>query len=100
MRMRGPRKKILGPHRRALVHDRQVMGLHMKVHGGRRKEEPHSLFLFPHWEQRGAGEEAGRSQGGGGEHLDGRDEEEDEEEQEDEMGEGVHLLQGREAGSQ
>ena len=70
MKMRGPHMKILGPHMRTLVHGRQARGLHMRVDGGRRKEEPHSLCPFPHWEQQGGiGRGGGKSKGGGGGHL-------------------------------
>ena len=71
MKMQELHMKILGPHRMALVHGRQVMVLHMKV---RRKEEHHTLWRFPHWEQEGTRQGARKSQGEGGEHLDVRDE--------------------------
>ena len=107
-------KKMQEPHRMAQVHGRQVMVLHMKVH--RRKEEHRTLWTFPHWEQKGTGKGARKSQGEGGEllELDVRDEVKDQcevegadgKEQENEMEEGwgsregLYLLQGREAGSQ
>ena len=68
-------KKMQEPHRMAQVHGRQVMVLHMKVH--RRKEEHRTLWTFPHWEQKGTGRGAGKSQEEGGELLDVKDEVED-----------------------